>query len=347
MTGAGPILTATGPVYVPAYKRWVDSKNVAQLIEHYHLLYVRHVEINPSDTKSQSFLFAVFRAIVRKVQTLNGTRLIDLADGVHAAIDHQQILMYSRIPIVEQAIEASGATGAIGPEPNDSLLVVDHNLSYNKINNYVGEKGGYDIYIDRDLGSRSVLRLRYHNRRSPGDIYGDGPFDTRTHIHTYLDWIRVFVPPGTVGGVDSGLSGCPVPGGDCFWNARPAYGMTELGAGMFLPEYKTRTAVFRYRIPPGVFGKYGSNRYVLSVERQPSSWLKKLTVTIHVAAGMTVGTEGKRVETFNLRLKGPRTLLRVPLTGASAHPEPLKLEQGPWSDPWLPNRLFKSPFESF
>jgi hypothetical protein len=356
VTGAGAILSASGPVYVKQYRRWVNASNAAHWIEFYHLQYVHgsgHDELahsNPTkaDTESQRFLSDLFADIMAKIQHLRGPGLVRLASGFERAIAEQTILMYDRRPSVEGAIQLSGADGGIGPVDHDSLLVVDDNLSYNKINPYISERASYDVFISRQLQARAVLRMRYHNRKSPGDLYGNGPFDARRAKHTYQDFVRVYAPPGATLSSGSGFANCPGQGqGVRFCSDTQAYGMTEFSAGFEVPEYQSQQGVWRYWLPRGIFGSTGSNRYELTLRRQPSANLSSVVVRIHVAPGMTVGTAGGHMITKIVRLREAATTISVPISGALGSVQPLTLMHGPWSDPWLPNSLFNTPFDQF
>lgn len=348
VSGAASILAATGPIYVPRYHRWVNSRDVGYWIEYYHLRYVRHLQPNASDTKSQRFLADLFRAILDHLSGLSAPGLVRLANGFHQAIAAQNILMYDRDPAVEQAIQAVGAAGGIGPSRHDSLLVVDDNLSYNKINPYISETATYDVTIRPDLSASAILRLRYHNRRSPANLYGAGPFFTRKVVHSYQDWIRVYIPPGARVTSESGLSGCSTSGAQgCFWSPRPAYGMTELGQDLLLPEYATRVATFRYRLPPAIFQARGAGRYILTVRRQPSSNLRSILLRVHVASGMSVSRAGRRTWALRIQLRERGATVAVPISGASGSPPALGATHGPWTDPWLPRDIFVSSRQSF
>src|SRR5581483_6383018 len=116
----------------------------------------------------------------------------------------------------------------------------------------------------------------------------------------------------------------------------PAYGMTEFGDGMTIREKHTRVAVWRYRLPSGIFHAAGVGRYLLTIRRQPSSAIHAIRITVHVPPGETVGGDG-RTWTRLVPLRTGTATVSVPISGATGHPAALSIEHGPWSDPWLPN----------
>lgn len=223
--GAADILGAIGPIYLPQYQRTVTAHNVGGLIDYYH-----HHNNAQTDTQSQRFLAVLLHAVLARVQTLSPRGLLAFAGGLHNAISDQSLLMYDRRAAVESAIRESGAAGAVLSPPNDSLFIVDDNLSYNKINPYVREAATYDVLINKDLRPEATLAFCYHVVPSPASVFGIGPnFGLAGTKHDYQNFIRIYVPPGSqmlgATGMDS-------------WATTPANGRTQL-AGRILGARRT------------------------------------------------------------------------------------------------------------
>ncbi|HEV3309986.1 MAG TPA: hypothetical protein VG815_05675, partial [Chloroflexota bacterium] len=295
--------------------------------------YYHHLRNYATDSESQRFLAVLFKALVRKIESLKPSALLSLANGIHGAIADQTLLMYDRRPAVESAISAVGAAGWILNPPNDSLFVVDHNMSYNKINPYIDEQATYNVWIARDLSAAATLSITYHDRPSPVTIYGDGPYYEGGHTkHDYQDFVRVYVPAGARLVSSNGLE---------FWAPTQAYGLTQLAGRILVTEGHTHVVTFRYRLPSWIFARSGPNRYVLTVERQPGGDLKHVTLVVHAASGLSVGKPGTGEQTVTFPLKRTANHVAVRLLGATATPPPAPFRDIGTPDPYIPATDFR------
>lgn len=334
-TGIVRILAGTGPVYVPAYGRWIDAGNIEALSQqyvngHYH----GPSGAGSSDTVRKQFLGDVVRALVDRIQTLPSARWPALGQALQDAIATREVQLYDRRSAVESAIRTAGADGGLRATPGDFLALVDFNESDNKLNPYVQESADYRVNVGPDLGLDAVLTIHYHVAPSPADLEGVGPvFGNVGTKHDYEDFLRVYVPYGSR---LMGMSGLQP------WAPLPAYGMTQFGGRFLVREGQSRTVVIRYRVPPAAFARTSSSRYSLTVRRQPGANLSTFQVRVTGRAQVTLTSGGIRTLTRTLSL--PRDAhLAVALRGAS---RPLGVSparaSGP-PDPYIPFGDFRDP----
>jgi len=325
---SGPgLLQATGPLRIPRYGVTVTEANVGRYIEYFHHLKKR----GKTDTQSQEFLASLATTLLNHIEGLGPRGFVTLGSGLHQSISAQQILMYSGSQAEEAAITASGADGRILDPPNDSLMVVDDNRSYNKINPYIGESATYQVDINSYAQATATLTLTYHVRHSPATLQGAGPYFGFWYTkHDYQDFIRVYVPPGASLTSESGA---------VQWAPMKAYGLTQLAGRILLLEGQTRRVVFRYRVPSAVFHASGTGRYVLTIQRQPGGDLQHVRVTVNVDPGMSVGSHAARSMSSSLTLNGTQTVFSVPISGINASVPPLT-RTFVASDPFLPMSYF-------
>jgi Protein of unknown function (DUF4012) len=68
----GPILRATGPVYLPTYHQWVGGNNVARLAQHYvKRSYHGPVQKGSLDAGDKQFLGNVVAALLQRIESLS------------------------------------------------------------------------------------------------------------------------------------------------------------------------------------------------------------------------------------------------------------------------------------
>jgi hypothetical protein len=277
------ILAATGPVFVPAFHRWVGAGNIAALSKQY----VNGSYHGPSitdtpDTVRKQFFGYVITALFQRVQSLPADRWPSLGTALMAASSRRDLMLFDRRSAVESAIRMAGLDGRLAPGSEDFLYIVDDNRSYNKVNPYVREWADYRATIFPNLWLDATLTLHYYLRPSPANLEGFGPvFGLWGSKHDYQDFLRVYVPAGAHLERMSGLDR---------WAPAPAYGLTQFAGRLLLRQGQTRMVSVRYAIPANVFVATQFKRYGLSVRRQPGSMLSSIRVTIRGAGGIRLTT---------------------------------------------------------
>lgn len=319
--GAQALLAATGPIYLPEYRRTVTGGNVAQLADYYTHWSSWHgpqaaqvVKVNPvqQDLRKKQFVQIVARHVFSRLQRLSVDRLVALGNHLATAFRQRAILVNFRDPRLQALARAAGADGSIDPTRADYLYVVDTNLSYNKINPWVHVRWRYRVRIRPDRWMDDRLTIRITNGPLPKRVIGRGigpGASTLGRPSDYADFIRVFVPAGAQL-IDQ--LGWTQP-----WSPGSVYGKTMLSGYVIVPRGQTQTITLHYVVPPnGFVGSAAA--YRLTVQHQPGSRPDGFSVAVRDAA-----TGRARSWT----VPSPRTdwSTRMPIANRPVRPIPLTL----------------------
>jgi Protein of unknown function (DUF4012) len=330
-TAIPSILQATGPVYLPQYRRYVTSRNVTSLAQHYiNGAYKGPVSQGPQDTIRKQFFRSVLQSMMKRLQTLPLRRWPDLARALAGAIKRRDIMFYDRRPQIESSIITAGASGRILSTPRDYLYIVDDNRSYNKINPYVKEDATLSVTALPNLSLDETLILRYHVNSSPASLEGVGPeVGLWGSKHDYQDFLRVYVPSGAVlehmRGVDP-------------WAPAQAYGYMQFSGRLLVRENHSATVTIRYTVPANVFG--GTHMYRLTVQRQPGAHLAWFHIVWQRRNHTQLGAQGSSF--FTLPTLTDAHFSRPVSVSIHARPERLPVHSGQ-ADPYVPYRSLSDP----
>ena len=180
--------------------------------------------------------------------------------------------------------------------PSDSLLVVDSNVGFNKVDPNVDRAIHYQVDLTARDRPMARLTLTYHNRsRRPVGAciqesrYGDTYADMMERC--YWDYVRVYVPLGSslVEGPDLSVpagsllaQNSDTPGETSF-SAQPTEGEWAVWTAFFaLAPGEERTLAFDYQLPASVLdvGADGLDHYRLRVQKQPGTMAVPLQVEV-------------------------------------------------------------------
>jgi Protein of unknown function (DUF4012) len=336
--GVPYVLQATGPVYLPQYHVTVNAHNALTLANRYasssSVKYRgphRFHRGGDLDTYRKQFFGFELSAIVKRLEHLPSSRWGDLGTAMSIAIRRHDILLWSRQPVTERAIRATGADGGLRRKPGDFLYIVDDNRSYNKIAPYIHEWATYHVDILPNFWLNSTLTIHYHLGPSPRDLEGQGPYFGRQghNKHQFQDFLRVYIPTGAAEVVSSGLDRINQN------LAQPAYGLTQISGRFLMSARQTRTIRIEYQIPANELSFGGFKRYRLTIPRQPGTRLNGVSVSIQGVGGVTVGpgpgqttsrrwVDLYRDQSLTTRISGTGKPVLVPMSSA------------PSPDPWIP-----------
>jgi hypothetical protein len=277
-TGIVTILRATGPVYLPAYGRWVTAGNAESLAQQYiNGAYKGPLHTGLRDDVRKQFFHHVMVALQARVAHLPIARWPAFGRAMLQLVRTRQVQIYSRNPGIQQAVASAGASGSLLRTSGDYLYVVDDNRSYNKINPYVHEAISLHATALPSGAIQHTLTVRYHVDPSPATLIGYGPglghlslqpdrgpsLGTIGNKHDYADFVRVFVPLGSVLESTGGLER---------WAPQSAYGLTEFSGHVMVRSGQSAVVTFRYRTPAS------RKPYSLTVQHEPGSSVARVTV---------------------------------------------------------------------
>ncbi len=326
------ILTATGPMYVPEYRREVSGANVGQLADYYAHWAPNGGAGIPARLRGKQFIGIVAGHLLSRLTTLSPSAWIRLGGALSSSVSHGDLLVNFRNPTYQSLIDNAGAAHRVTPTLGDYLFVVNTNLSYNKINPFVHVWTTYNVGIRADRWLDARLTIRLQNVPAPPAIArtGIGPgAGALGGKDDYATFLRVYTPPGSQL-VDQ--SGWTQP-----WSQGPAYGGTMFSGYLIVRRGATRTVRMHYIVPPNVFSASRGKRYTLLAPHQPGSMPEALSVTLH--------HDGTQVS-WQIAHPAVDWQVSVPIDPLPFHPIPLPKYPAPATSPggWIePHAFFGSP----
>jgi len=241
----------------------------------------------------KDFMAGLLEAALRRLrQEPEQIRVADLALAFLQSLRQKHLLIYLEDEEAATVLSQAGWDGALRATSGDSLLVVDSNVGFNKVNAVVEESLEYVVDLRDVAHPRAVLTLRHTHPVLEGEApcrqeprYG--PTYEEMTRRCYWDYLRVYVPlgsrltaatPHAIPG-EALLSGRDSP-------AQVMSGPVEGGREVFgtfflLPPGGTLETRLAYDLPRTVLeaGAEGM-RYSLWVQKQPGTMALPLTVRI-------------------------------------------------------------------
>jgi hypothetical protein len=288
------LLKALGPLQVAGYPTPVTAENWFDLST--QTLYTgpdalaKAQGLGEQQAKTVG-LGALLQAVIGRVQTVRGGELNAVVDQLRAAAGGNHLL----VDVLDQqpAVWARlvGADGSILPQPDgDVVFPVDTNFSFSKVGPYIQRDYGYEVWLDAGgRPQRATATLRYHNRvdsaalNDPNKRIAGQRWDASlggwvNDPGFFGDYLRLYVPQGSVPTTISGLSG-PAGGGED--------GYTSLSGFLSLEAQAQATVSFDYE-PAYAATQPGTYRLTLFKE----GGIDKIPwhVVVHLAPGTRART---------------------------------------------------------
>ena len=228
----------------------------------------------------KDFMGDLAQAGQAKVET-GQADLVRLAQAVYGALQEKHILISLNNSAAMAPLAELGWTGAVQPGDGDSLMVVDTNVGWNKVNSLIDRSTVYKITPRADGSAEAILELTYRHQGTQTDQpciheprYGDTYADMAQRC--YFNYLRVHVPEGANLLAAEGVSpdtAATLPGEN---------GTTILAGYMVLPPGQTGQVRFRYELPAGTVA---NDSYHLRLQKQPGTPGWPLTVVLQDFTG--------------------------------------------------------------
>jgi hypothetical protein len=259
-------LEITGPINVPEYHETVTEQNLVDRIHYYQ---VGSGDTASGDAPSPDGLSSVrkrftallaehFLARVRQVSSSVLPRLLQL---MISSLRSKDVQVYLNPSSAEKLLQSYHLDSSIQSPRGDGLFVVDANISPSKANSLITNTLNDQIAIDEKGNAIHHTTIRYAwVSKSP--VYGSD---------IYRDYVRVYVPPGSVLQVQNG------------WQSRgtsTVFGR-EVWAGFFTLSYgQTDTITLVWRVPGAATKDANGWHYQYLLQRQAGAqWMVRLQVT--------------------------------------------------------------------
>lgn len=264
-------LAITGPIHVPEYGVTVTAANLVDEIHFYQL----GPGSGGSDTVPspdghsslrKRFTSYLFEHFMDRVRALLPADLPQFFHLVANGLQTKDMQVYFNQPTAENALRQDGAASTVAAPAGDSLFVVDANIVANKANDFMTYALDDRVTISGAGTATHDTTLTYTwpiTAESSQNNYGVTSF--------YIDYLRVYVPPGSVLSVQSGWG---------FQGTSQAFGR-EVYAGIFTMSYGGSATITLQWTTPAVARAAKQNwQYSYLVQRQPGvSW----TYSVHVS----------------------------------------------------------------
>lgn len=313
--GLASLLALTGPVTAPGWPEPVTASNVVDIT--LRSAYERF----PVQDERVTFLGDLSRAVFEAFTAADLGSPATVLRGLARATTTGHLLLYLNRPAEEDLVGQLGADGAIPPLKGDGLLVVDQNLSANKVDLYLHRRLTYDVALDPSrqpaaLTGRIDLTLdnRAPSKGLPSAVIG--PYDSRFapgENRTYLSLYSPFIARSPT------IDGLPAQ-----FDVQPELGRLAASTTVSIPALQASTIRLdiggRLELGPGGW-------YRLDLGHQPLITADEVAVSVSVPKGWRIvetrglTSKGSRRATVRLTLEGQRSLL-------------VRVERTPWSDFW-------------
>jgi hypothetical protein len=311
------ILRITGPVMLEGEATPIDADNV--------ITYMRGAKGHrPSnlyrwewDTKA--FLKNIALVLVDKL--LGGDIPLDqLAKTVVKALNEHHLLIQLDNPTLTNFLANHGWDGALRPEENDFLMVVDSNVGFNKTNAVVQSNLSYDVdLVDLSYPTSSLVVSHKNNAAvldscnhwNKVEVPGEEDYPI---TDCYWDYLRVYTLSGTEL-LGAGVQTVPAEWMILGQSVPPQVdnldekieGIRGFGTLKVVPGGESLSTSFRFALPVSVItpSDNGQQTYHLKIQKQPGTLAVPITIRVHLPNGATIQTipPGAIVQDQNILLQ--------------------------------------------
>ena len=272
------LLEVTGPIAMPEYHEMVTAQNLIALI-HYHQLGAGRVgnDVPSPDGHSsvrKHFTELLSEHFMARVHQLSSSTLSGFVQVMLNGLRSKDIEVYFNARAAESALQQLHMAATVDAPANDSLFVVDTNFSPDKANNLITNTMNDQVTIDANGNALHQTTLRYY-WGTYGDVYG---------ALTYRDYIRVYMPPGSVVTQQQGWQ----PGGTSMIYGR------EMIAGLFTFQYsQTFVLHLTWMVPHAATKDAQGWHYHYEMQRQAGThWILNLAIHLPTCATSSSSTGG-------------------------------------------------------
>jgi hypothetical protein len=316
------LVDAVGPLHVEGISDPVTQDNVQQVVQ------AKWAQPTTGSDQEwymhrKDFMGQIASAAMDRLIAGQDVEPLKLARALKRALDEKHILIYLADPQAASLLRQQNWDGALTTplSPSDSLLVVDSNVGFNKVDAVIARSISYEVDLAAETGPRARLTLTYQhleNRPLGACIQESRHSDTYAEMmeRCYWDYVRVYVPAGSQ--LQQGPD-LPLPPGSLLarsTNDVPpgpiSPTLTEdswsVWAVFFdLTTLEQQTLTFEYQLPAAVaeYDLDGCARYRLQVQKQPGTEAVPLRVEVTLPPG------AKLVATTPMGLPALETDLRT------------------------------------
>jgi len=267
------LLEAVGPLQPEGYPSPVTCENLFEFAGEYWAAPLRSATIAQKDDSNwwshrKDFMADLLQAALQKVETSPQSTLSKLARPLWQALTQKHLLVcLNKNHAASATFAAMGWDGALTNAQGDSLMVVDSNVGFRKVNPNIRQSVEYQVDLRIDGQAHATLILHYQNASNgePDCTAGSSYDDSYEQMMQgcYWDYVRVYAPAGsqllTLDGVDS------TP--EVSQEAR----RSVFSALLVVPPGQSRDVSLSYELPPAVLQDVPQPSYRLLIQKQPGA----------------------------------------------------------------------------
>jgi len=266
-------LVITGPISIPEYHETVTAQNLVDRIHYHQLGPGREGGDIPSPSGQSSvrkhFTELLAEHFLARVHQLPSSAFPKFLQLLVSSLHSKDLQIYLNATTAENLLQSNQLNAIIQAPANDSLFVVDANISPSKANQFITNTLNDQVTIDANGNATHHTTINYAWKTN-GPIYG---------ASLYRDYVRVYVPLSSTLRVQDG------------WQSHGttrAFG-NEVWAGFFTLSYgQTRTITFIWTVPNAANKDGHGWHYRYLIQRQAGAqWKLNLQVLLPSCAKMT------------------------------------------------------------
>jgi hypothetical protein len=282
------IFEVLGPLDLPEYQEHLTAQNFQERLRYYYL--------PPGSAtdgewwlKRKAFIGVVMTGLMGKLEKGNFSHYVKLLAGLGRALQEKHLQIYSGQPALEKLLNRHGLDGAqtdLSAGTTDYLMLVDSNVGFNKVNPKIERTADYQVsYAGNGASVLASLTLTYTNRAgvregtNPGECIKLARYDRDYESMMngcYWDYLRVYVPPGSILRTASGFPAEEHPV-TTLENNR-----TVFAGQLIVPPGQTVTINLSYLLPGQLAG---TSAYRLSLQPQAGSPPLPITIGVILPGG--------------------------------------------------------------
>src|SRR5690606_2444096 len=157
------LLNSTGPLEVSELAMTVSASNVVEGLRGAWQSDDEDESVGQWMATRKDFLGPMASAIMEKL--LNDLASLDplyLAENVNEALDQKHLQIYAANPAVAAALERAGWSNRVSAAPGqDTLMLVDHNVGFNKVAPNIASSLHYELLLDASGGGEALVTATY------------------------------------------------------------------------------------------------------------------------------------------------------------------------------------------
>ena len=277
------LLELTGPLDLPDEEIPIDAGNVEARM----IAYKQSAIDEGKSGERKEFLSILAPHVIKKIfEKREPEDLIKLAKLLIEAIQRGHLLIYFNDQDVQDILYQMNLDGAVRPGEGDFLMLVDSNLGFSKVDQYIDRSLAYMVDLTDPANPHAEIQLRYEHTNSGSEpclqgtsIDSENPeFNTYNFSRCYWNYWRVLTGNGTA---LKNAFFSPVPQeyfrfDDMEWknevNTGPGEGGTYvMGALTVVPQLQVQEVILETSFPDLVIieDSEGGLIYSLRIQKQP------------------------------------------------------------------------------